>query len=471
MSERDAAALAADATAGRGPWRDAWRRLRKNRMAMFGGGVVAIMGVISLFAEFIAPFDASYQEMWIGARPPGFTHPEVTNVVDLAVGQPARVAESARSGPGRKTLSLRVERREPDILVLKGSGKRLTEIRRERGAVRLPEFALSEPEDELETEEGEPLPVDLRLESGKDLPDALAHRVTDGRWVLRLAEYRRITTVAFDVEAVLEGDRVLELRRDGQPVDRLEVPGRSVRRILRDGRPLEHRHLLGTDASGRDTLSRTIYGGRISLLIGLLATVVTVLIGVVYGAVAGYVGGRTDAILMRVVDILFALPYMFLVILLLVFFGRDLVNLFIALGAVQWLTMARIVRGQVLSLKEKEFVEAARMAGTGHLGILFRHLIPNTLGVVVVYTTLTVPAVILQESFLAFIGLAVEYKWENLASWGALVDYGRLAMSADLTGWWLLATPSFAMALTLFSLNFLGDGLRDALDPQMRGRE
>ncbi len=458
------------APGGRGPWRDAWLRLKKNRMAMFGTWVVAIMSVVSIFAETFAPFDASYQELWIGPQPPGYTHPEVTNMLEFAVGKPARAPDSAVSGAGRKTLRLEIERREPEILVLKGSGTRLTEIRQERGAVRLPRFALENEQDELETEGGEPLPRDLVLEAGQDLPPPLAVMVKAGRWVLRVVALRKQPGAAFTLEAVLDGDRVIELKRDGAPIETMDIQGRNVLSIARDGKAIVHTHLLGTDASGRDNLSRTIYGGRISLLVGLLATIVTVLIGVVYGAVSGYAGGRVDAVLMRIVDILFALPYMFLVILLLVFFGRDLVILFIALGAVQWLTMARIVRGQVLSLKEKEFIEAARMAGTPHLGILFRHLIPNTLGVVVVYTTLTVPTVILQESFLAFIGLAVQYQGENLASWGALVDYGRMALGHGGDRWWLLAAPSFAMALTLFSLNFLGDGLRDALDPQMRGR-
>jgi oligopeptide transport system permease protein len=161
---------------------------------------------------------------------------------------------------------------------------------------------------------------------------------------------------------------------------------------------------------------------------------------------------------------------MFLVILLMISFGRHIVTLFAALGLVQWLMMARIVRGQVLSLKEKEFVEAARMCGTGSLGIIFRHLIPNTLGVVVVYATLTVPAIILQESFLAFIGLTVEYGGRTLDSWGALVGQGRLALTDTGGNWWVLVFPSAAMALTLFSLNFLGDGLRDALDPRLKGK-
>jgi oligopeptide transport system permease protein len=174
--------------------------------------------------------------------------------------------------------------------------------------------------------------------------------------------------------------------------------------------------------------------------------------------------------MMRVVDILYALPFMFLVILLMISYGRDIFTLFVALGAVQWLMMARIVRGQVLSLKEKEFVEAARMCGSGHAGIIFRHLIPNTLGVVVVYATLTVPAVILQESFLSFIGLSVEFQGRTLDSWGSLVDQGRQSLTESGGKWWILVFPSLAMAITLFSLNFLGDGLRDALDPKLKGK-
>ena len=173
---------------------------------------------------------------------------------------------------------------------------------------------------------------------------------------------------------------------------------------------------------------------------------------------------------MRIVDIMYALPYMFLVILLMISFGRDIITLFVALGLVQWLTMARIVRGQTLSLKEKEFVEAAHMSGASHISILLRHIIPNTLGVVVVYSTLTIPAVILQESFLAFIGLTVEFQGRTLDSWGSLVNQGREALTTTGGNWWVLLFPSLAMAVTLFSLNFFGDGLRDALDPQMKGR-
>lgn len=221
-------------------------------------------------------------------------------------------------------------------------------------------------------------------------------------------------------------------------------------------------HLFGTDNLGRDLFARTLIGGRISLMVGIVSTFVSLLIGVSYGAVAGYFGGRVDSLMMRAVDILYALPFMFLVILLMVLFGRHLVLIFVAIGAINWLDMARIVRGQTLALRNREFVMAARAAGVRNAVIIRRHIVPNLLGVVAVYVTLTIPQVILVESFLSFLGLGVQ---EPATSWGALVNEGARDMAAAP---WGLAFPAAFLALTLFCFNFLGDGLRDALDPKDR---
>jgi oligopeptide transport system permease protein len=275
-----------------------------------------------------------------------------------------------------------------------------------------------------------------------------------------------------------QGGKVLIHVRSTKPVDdrvtryidRSDVfEGASIAEKSDDGlkvtisADIERKYFFfGTDNSGRDLLTRTLIAGRVSLSIGLLAGLVAVFIGVLYGATAGFAGGKTDEIMMRIVDILYSLPFIFFVIMLVVFFGRNFVLMFLAVGAVLWLDMARIVRGQALSIKRQEYVQAAEALGVSPSGILLRHVVPNLLGPVVIYMTLLVPQVIILESFLSFLGLGVQ---EPMSSWGVLISQGAKNMPGAN---WLLFFPSVFLTSTLFALNFIGDGLRDALDPKDR---
>lgn len=465
---------ATDRHVSRSPWAEAWKRLRRNRMAMIGLVVVAAVSMSAILAPAIVPFDPRAMERWAGALPPGARHAELRNEMAVKLGERPREAElpehvAEALGDGREhAWRVEIQEERTALLRITMDGAAIQQIG--EGGRRHTSIDL-EPGELLRLKDGGAVLAARRIENGGTLPEPAPRK--DGRYVVLVERVTRAADSRRTVEIAFAGDgTVRSMTGGGEAVGgELRMRAEDVIDASFDGVHVEHTHPLGTDQEGRDVLSRVIYGGRISMLVGLVATVVALLVGVLYGAVAGYAGGRVDAIMMRVVDVLYALPYIFLVIVLLVAFERSLIMLFIALGLVQWLTPSRIVRGQVLSLKRREFVDAARTLGAGDWQILTRHLIPNTMGVVVVFATLTVPAVIMEESFLSFIGLTVRYAGEPLDSWGALVEYGRNALGGDGERWWLLVCPAAAMSITLFSMNFLGDGLRDALDPQQRGRK
>ena len=277
----------------------------------------------------------------------------------------------------------------------------------------------------------------------------------DGRWSLWRDALRRLyKNKPATISAFLLGLMVL-----GALMTPLIAPyDYEVQYLDLGATPPSAAHWLGTDIFGRDLLTQILYGGRISLAVGFVATAVALVIGVSWGAIAGYFGGRIDSIMMRFVDIVYALPFMIFIILLMVVFGRNIVLLFVAIGAVEWLTMARIMRTQVQNLKQQEFVEAAVSLGLSPSSIIFKHILPNAIGPIIVYTTLTIPSVMLLEAFLSFLGLGIQ---PPQTSWGLLISYGSETMEEYP---WLLIFPGLALTITLFSLNFLGDGLRDALD-------
>lgn len=291
----------------------------------------------------------------------------------------------------------------------------------------------------------------------RDLPPSLTK--TAGELWYERVETRMYALAERDGRTTLSEEDQAELAEIRQRIstERGEIDGEEV--LIH-----QRRYILGTDHLGRDMLARIIYGGQISIAIGLIGTITSVFIGIVLGAIAGYLGGKTDYLIMRFVDVMYGLPYMLVVIILMAIFGRNIFNLFLALSLVSWLVVARVVRGQIISLKNSEFVEAARSMGASQTRIIFRHLIPNTAGIIIVFATLRVPAFIMQESFLSFLGLGISAPY---ASWGSLVSDAVERMTSAP---WQLFFPAMAMTLFLFAMNFLGDGLRDAFDPHSKNR-
>lgn len=364
------------ASKGRSLWKDAWRRLKANRAAVFSAFYLAVIASLCVFGPYFSPhhYDDVYTDF---VKVPASLEPYP---------RPEMVESTLKDALSRGRMDLVSWHRDGDRIVATVKTSRPIDDRSVRYIDRASSFS------------------DAKLES----------RSEDGLGAVFSAKVNKLY------------------------------------------------FYFGTDPNGRDLLTRTLIAGRISLSIGLLAGFVAVFIGVTYGAIAGFAGGRVDSIMMRIVDILYSLPFIFFVIMLVVFFGRNFVLMFIAVGAVLWLDMARIVRGQTLTIKHQEYVTAAGALGVSPWGILWRHVIPNTLGPVVVFVTLLVPNVIILESFLSFLGLGVQ---EPLTSWGVLISQGaRNIPGAN----WLLLFPSFFLTTTLFALNFIGDGLRDALDPKDR---
>lgn len=422
-----------------------WDRFRRDRLAVAGLILVGVVALACVAAPLIAP-DPTAMRPWVGAVGPLSRVPDVPAELDLAPGRAAPLGAHAR-------IELEVDPADGPLWRLA--------LRRGVLEIRAPDARLAEG---LDVPAGSivlgpqgperPAPAG-RLAAGAAPPAGLLDARNPVRY-LRLPGSAPRTVIATVADGRITG-------LDGAAL----VRGDSVRRVVVDGRERSRLHLLGTDLQGRDLWARTLHGGRISLLVGLVATLVALCIGVLYGAIAGWRGGRTDATMLGAINVLDALPFLFLVILLMTLVGNNLYTLFAALGAVQWLTTARIVRAQVLSLAGGDMVAAARCLGLPAHRILLRHLVPSCVGPVIVFAALTVPAVIMEESFLAFIGLQVQHDGLALDSWGALVAQGMSALGSGGGRAWLLLVPAAVMTATLLALNLVGDGLRAALDPRL----
>ena len=451
------------------PGQLAWRRLKRNKLAMTGLGLVILFHVLCFGAPLYTDQDPSRNRAWLGSLPPGSETIDCLEENYFEVGKQPSINEQGIEAERINIQALEQHIETYRIIAYtRGSRKgTIKSIQRKSDTQRVNELDLNNLNASI-LDAPDTSIAGLILRKGGPAPEILFK----GQQVAQIQVVDPSKSIALAIEIDVKEGLITSIRKNNKANDKLRVYGEHIETLTVDGSSPTNYHLLGTDHAGRDLFTRILYGGRISLLVGIVATIVSLVIGVLYGAISGFQGGRTDRIMMSSVDILYALPFMFIVILLLVSFGKNILILFAALGAVQWLTTARIVRGQVLTLKGREFIEAAKVNGASTWCIITRHLLPNSIGPIIIYATLTIPAVILEESFLAFLGLQVEWGEQQLDSWGALVNAGRTTMNyQNWDHWWQLVWPSMAMILTLFGLNTLGDGLRDALDPQDAGHD
>jgi len=447
------------------PTRLAFMRLLKHRLALFGLFLVFAVSATVIIVPVFYGESPKLTRVWLGAKSPGFTHPDCLSKNIFIKG---KEAETSPSLAGAKELiyqTKNISRQEIRVTTRRG---KVNTIMFTDGARHIEELECSTLKGELfrSNDDGTPgakLDQVFTLKKNTAPPEGLFEEGSRVLMMLLIKADDEVTQNIITLNNSIVTSITINQGNNEISSDALIIKGRDVINVIADGEEMRVTHLLGTDKLGRDLFIRILYGGRISLLVGIVATLVSIIIGLSYGAVSGYFGGMVDSVMMRIVDVLYGLPFIFLVILLMVLFERSLILFFVALGLVQWLTVARIVRGQILSLRESEFVEAARMSGATAKKIIFSHLIPHTIGPVIVYTTLTIPLIILEESFLAYIGLGITNTSDSL---GSLVEQGVRMLGDAGENWWLLLCPSLTMIFILFGMNCLGDGLRDSFDPK-----
>jgi oligopeptide transport system permease protein len=447
------------------PTRLAFMRLLRHRLALFGLFLVFAVSAAVVIVPVFYGGSPNLTRVWLGAKSPGFTHPDCLSKNIFIKG---KEAETSPSLAGAKELIYQTKNfSRQEIRVTTRRGK-VNTIMFTDGASHIEELDCSTLKGELfrSNDDGTPgvkLDQVFTLKKNTAPPEGLFEEGSRVLMMLLIKADDEVTQNIITLNNSIVTSITINQGNNEISSDALIIKGRDVINVIADGEEMRVTHLLGTDKLGRDLFIRILYGGRISLLVGIVATLVSIIIGLSYGAVSGYFGGMVDSVMMRIVDVLYGLPFIFLVILLMVLFERSLILFFVALGLVQWLTVARIVRGQILSLRESEFVEAAKMSGATAKKIIFSHLIPHTIGPVIVYTTLTIPLIILEESFLAYIGLGITNTSDSL---GSLVEQGVRMLGDAGENWWLLLCPSLTMIFILFGMNCLGDGLRDSFDPK-----